>query len=71
MELLEAQKVADLMKHRDQLLYMRERSISCDKQGWAIKFNDISLSIHVEDKQFFAEAIQNALTNIESQIEKI
>ncbi len=71
MELLDAMKVADLMKHRDTLLHMRQRAIECEKQGWAIKFNESCLPIPNGDKKFFLEAIEKALTNIESKIKKI
>lgn len=71
MELLDAMKVADLMKHRDALLHMRQRTIECEKQGWAIKFNEVCLPILTDDKQFFVEAIEKAITSIETKIRKI
>lgn len=71
MELLDAMQVADLMKHRDNLLHMRERAIACENQGWAIKFNEACIPIPTDDKKFFLEAIEKALTSIESKIKKI
>ncbi len=71
MELLDAMKVADLMKHRDTLLHMRQRAIECEKQGWSIKFNESCLPILTDDKQFFVEAIEKALTSVEAKIKEI
>ncbi len=71
MELLDAMKVADLMKQRESILHMRQRAKECEKQGWAIKFNDSWLPILTDDKQFFVEAIEKALTSVESKIKKI
>ena len=71
MDIMKAMKVAELMRHRDVLLTMRTQSIERENQGWSIGFNDIKFPILKDDKQFFREAIGNALDQVESEIEKL
>lgn len=71
MEIMNAIKVANLMKRRDNILTMREQAMNRENQGWSIMFNDSKFPIHTDDKRFFIEALNKALDQIESEIEKL
>ena len=71
MDIMNAIKVANLIKRRDNILTMHEQAVKRENQGWSIMFNDSKFPIHTDDKRFFIEALNKALDQIESEIEKL